>query len=822
MPLEPKKSYQQHKVEAGGVLFSYGERASMLCIVHSGEIWYKDHTSGQKIIALGPNSSPGFSSLLTKSTYPYHVYAARESVISAFPVHLESFASIILNKLNVGLLSVRSIAQEFMMLHRQIQMIDQLNQKLQSVSDNLTVVYYKSNPAAFPVDRKEEPSDENHDPVFRDGVPLIRDYMEHIGDIPSPVTESWLKTDLTSTLRRSYAFEATYDAEEFSFLKRILSLPPEVQGEIYKKDLQILHGIGVRLTAIFFRALDDLAILNKDLENNMEKLFRGEYSLVEKFFLLSEVIDSGMSKITPEELNTTLRHIHEVGSSILAGYRSITGFSYRNLQPSFEKIKELLAKLAPEVKRSERSIQEDAAKAGVDLKAIKQELSESAKKIMNFLGYPPEESKAMLLDLKKLGEMTNPLDSSGDPRKLRRAIGKRYVDLYERALLKQNQKASLPLPVKLMLRFGYFDEQFLEDEHLVRLATLKDETQAKNIYPIVDAQTWVDAVASKKEPPSVDEMGQTFFERLKNENKDKGWKRETDLPEQYNAYEYRCKYEVHNFFDTTVRLTSGSPATAFPILTKYQITMPLEKAFVTRQRLSEVIDRILAIDYSAFHREVLVNDEKAGILKEFVQERVIPNFIVMPSIGTRVMMWQDLSTRNKNSTGRIALPIFATADLYLIVLEAIAAFRWELTKTIQGADWNNVSIPSITADYTDYVQFFKKNRDLTQEQKEKLAAEFKRFRTDRDRFVNDYINWIKFESEGVLKLNKVARGIFYRHVPFAKDIRDKIAAQPAYSELHHRFTNIRMKKFRELEVKYRKYGEALPEILRKNQEFYKV
>ncbi|MCX7997433.1 MAG: hypothetical protein N3A69_00590 [Leptospiraceae bacterium] len=147
-----------------------------------------------------------------------------------------------------------------------------------------------------------------------------------------------------------------------------------------------------------------------------------------------------------------------------------------------------------------------------------------------------------------------------------------------------------------------------------------------------------------------------------------------------------------------------------------------------------------------------------------MQRSIIPDFIVVPSIGTKVMMWQDLSVfrgaGSKESRGRIVLPMFVSGDLKILLLEAIAAFRWELTKNILGPDWNNVGIPSITSEYMDYIQFFKKSKDLTIEMKEKIAAEFKRFRTDRDKFVNDYLLWIKYESEGVQRLNRVVRNIF--------------------------------------------------------------
>ena len=160
-----------------------------------------------------------------------------------------------------------------------------------------------------------------------------------------------------------------------------------------------------------------------------------------------------------------------------------------------------------------------------------------------------------------------------------------------------------------------------------------------------------------------------------------------------------------------------------------------------------------------------------------------------------------------------------------MIMEVIAAFRWELCKNILGPDWNNVGIPSITADYTDYVKFFKKNKDLSIELKEKIAAEFKRFRTDRDKFVNDYIIWLKYEAEGVQRLNRVVRGIFYRHIPFSTDVREKVSKLPAFVDIHNRFKNIRTRQFRETENRYKKYINAngtLPKELEENLNFFRV
>jgi hypothetical protein len=238
-----------------------------------------------------------------------------------------------------------------------------------------------------------------------------------------------------------------------------------------------------------------------------------------------------------------------------------------------------------------------------------------------------------------------------------------------------------------------------------------------------------------------------------------------------------------------------------------------------------MVDRLLSVDYSAFHREVILNDEQRKIFKEFVQVQVFPNMILLPSIGNKVMMWQELGlARRKDSPGRFAFPIFVTGDLYTMLIEAVGAFRWEILKAILGPEWNDVSRSSLTADYMDYVQFYRKNRELSDEIKEKLAAEFKRFRDDRSRFVNDYTMWIRFESQGTMKLNRVVRGIFYRHIPFAKAVRDQVATQPAFAEFHNRFVNIRRKKLNELENRWKKYGEkdSLPPPLRETLKYYSI
>ncbi len=86
---------------------------------------------------------------------------------------------------------------------------------------------------------------------------------------------------------------------------------------------------------------------------------------------------------------------------------------------------------------------------------------------------------------------------------------------------------------------------------------------------------------------------------------------------------------------------------------------------------------------------------------------------------------------------------------------------------------------------------------------------------DRDRFAYDYFEWIEYESKGVPKLNRVVRQLFYRYIPFPKEIRENLAKLPLFTELDTKFNNIRNREYRSLEAKYHKYMEngVLPEDL---------
>ena len=149
-------------------------------------------------------------------------------------------------------------------------------------------------------------------------------------------------------------------------------------------------------------------------------------------------------------------------------------------------------------------------------------------------------------------------------------------------------------------------------------------------------------------------------------------------------------------------------------------------------------------------------------------------------------------------------------EIFHSFLTLFGRYHWELCKTLQGTAWNNIAVPSLTSEYCDYIQFYRKNKDLSSDKKEALKNQFTRCRNNmREIFVYDYIIWMKYESAGAIRLNKIARRMLATHCPFSKDIRDKISSQPIFDEAMSRFVRERQKKCKELSLRYKALEKKL-------------
>ena len=91
---------------------------------------------------------------------------------------------------------------------------------------------------------------------------------------------------------------------------------------------------------------------------------------------------------------------------------------------------------------------------------------------------------------------------------------------------------------------------------------------------------------------------------------------------------------------------------------------------------------------------------------------------------------------------------------------------------------------SLTSEYFDYVQFFRKNHELTNEAKEKIKTSLQRAKNSfKEMFVRDYIVWVFFEGTGSPRLNKVARKILLTYCPFPAKLSKTLEQNPMFTEM---------------------------------------
>ena len=71
----------------------------------------------------------------------------------------------------------------------------------------------------------------------------------------------------------------------------------------------------------------------------------------------------------------------------------------------------------------------------------------------------------------------------------------------------------------------------------------------------------------------------------------------------------------------------------------------------------------MKVDYSLFHREQMYYDPENKIDNIVVMKQVLPDFILMPNVGSRGIMWQDISEKKRDTPARFVLSAFFNGNL---------------------------------------------------------------------------------------------------------------------------------------------------------------
>ncbi len=213
-------------------------------------------------------------------------------------------------------------------------------------------------------------------------------------------------------------------------------------------------------------------------------------------------------------------------------------------------------------------------------------------------------------------------------------------------------------------------------------------------------------------------------------------------------------------FDTVKqmsKLTIGRQGNHFPILTReYFHCGP--KDIATRENIIAQLAWIESIDPEAYCRSY-----------KNKLNRIIPYVVLIPSYGETGICWEPFDRFNRaTSRGRIAVPMYPKSLQYAL-LTATADLRWQVAKEKASYYWMEEGLTG------NYYQWFVSK---------KLKGDVKEF------FIQDYVIWMTKESDAVQKLEKEVRGIFWRYVPFAQAVKDKLKTRSyIYQELYQRDVN---------------------------------
>lgn len=412
------------------------------------------------------------------------------------------------------------------------------------------------------------------------------------------------------------------------------------------------------------------------------------------------------------------------------------------------------------------------------------EIKDALETILNYAEAAPDTTEAFRKAILEFRENERRYDSSDDGRVFRRNLSKHYFEIYNAAFLKTRESHDVvPSEVKMMLQFGFVDEVLAGEENTSMLYSLLHNYSPDPEGKVVSAYEWLNMIYDLKVEPSRNEFDQDYPTYLR-EQKTMGEITQEKMDELMESGRDRFLFEAKNLFALGCRVTFGNAAGFVPVFDKLNLIRPMNKAFLTPAILNEVLNKFRSVDFGLFSRQKSYSNPGLGINQIFLNDIITPYFILMPVTGSRGSLWQEIEGKNRSTPARMLLPAFFIDNLEDAVLKLCGDFRWEMCKTEQGIHWNDVTDPSLTAYYCDYLQFFKKNHSLSEEMKEKVRTQLKKFSNNyKNFFIADYVTYINYEAEGSPRLNKVAREILFTFCPFPKEMREKMEDNPQFREL---------------------------------------
>lgn len=450
-------------------------------------------------------------------------------------------------------------------------------------------------------------------------------------------------------------------------------------------------------------------------------------------------------------------------------------------------------------------------------------LKGSMEQVIKYGGLAEETAEKLRTNVEHLVKAPDRLSVEDDVKKAKKTITPIVFELYLACFRKMySENRGIPKAVELFLNFGMLDERLLEQEHLEFLCgiDIAEDDGPCHVFTMVE---WLTAIQEGRREASKSEFDEDYIENLRTLKK-QGEITEEQMKKLANDMDRRVEYEVRNMMMSNMRVAYGQPTAYMPILYKEAIYGYLDKILVTKKAINESVTRLMKIDYSAFYREVIYSNNDLKIINETTMKNVYPDIILFPLFGINASMWQEVGGKSKSTPGRFVFPMLTNTNIDDMMVKMFGRFRWELCRNIQGMQWNDIKVKSLTSEYMDYIQFYRKNRELSEEWREKVKLQIQKGRNNsREIFLMDYEAWVKNESNGSMKLNKVSRELLATYCPFEKSLRTKLNGQRAYELAQARHGRNCQKKTQEFELKIKamqKETDNIPKEIMDTYEFF--
>ena len=487
---------------------------------------------------------------------------------------------------------------------------------------------------------------------------------------------------------------------------------------------------------------------------------------------------------------------------------SIDRDMYRNRVKEY---KEKLEMLSQSSDSSEETAPEDVP-----------DLTDSLHTILLYAQCDEETASAFKASIEKYNNLTDRNATDDACRKLRLTITKLFYKVYSNAFFKSLTDSNVPKIVKMFFNFGYVDENLAGLENAAYLYSIVDSLPSDPSRNVYTAYEWLKAVYEGRKAPCRNEFDNDYAAYV-HELKVTGKISAAEETPMLSDKTKMVQFELDNMFQSVNKITFGRISIFCPVFSESNVLKDLTDSLVSADKIKASFEKIRATDFSAYYRDTMYSRPEIGIAKEAIGVEILPDVILMPNVGIRGVMWQEIEGRKRTTPSRMMLSLFQMEDLNNILVRLTGEYRWEMCKRIQGARWNDVSEPSLTSEYFDYIQFYKKNRDLSADAKDKVKLSMQKAKNSyKEMFIRDYEAWIIYEGAGSPRLNKVARSILFTHCPFAKEIREKLKVNPLYKDTMDRYDiklTQRVHHMDNLCQKLKNTGVEIPEEIIKQREF---